>query len=206
MNEDIKKLINDACNQIKPIKIKQIIFNDDGLEEVKEVEYATVNERLKAYRQVFPTGQISTKLENLENDKEYITIKAHVMDDNFKVLATGYAREKLTEDGLEKCETSAIGRALAFAGFNRSDSISSYDENINKEVINNPKKKSNKKTNKNKDELTISQKKWMDKIKSNSSIWLNQYLDSINKKQNNLSSEEVSKLIKDYKRTTGVTK
>lgn len=108
MNEDIKKLINDACNQIKPIKIKQIIFNDDGLEEVKEVEYATVNERLKAYRKVFPTGQISTKLENLENDKEYITIKAHVMDDNFKVLATGYAREKLTEDGLEKCETSAI--------------------------------------------------------------------------------------------------
>lgn len=206
MNEDIKKLINDACNQIKPIKIKQIIFNDDGLEEVKEVEYATVNERLKAYRKVFPKGMIITRLENMENDKDHVVFYASVMDENARVLASGHAREKISEDAIEKCETSAIGRALAFAGFNRSDSISSYDENINKEVINNPKKKSNKKTNKNKDELTISQKNWMDKIKSNSSIWLNQYLDSINKKQNNLSSEEISKLIKDYKRTTGVTK
>jgi hypothetical protein len=86
-------------------------------------DYETVEVRLEKFIKDYPDFRISTELESFANNK-YI-VKAFL----FKSLAdhvafsTGYAEETVSERGvnstsaLENCETSAIGRALANAGY-----------------------------------------------------------------------------------------
>ena len=107
---------------------------------IKGKEYAPVNERVKAFRMVFPGGLIKTEL--VKYDKELIVIKAQIFSDlvdetsgpNGYLLATGYAEEVRGSSNinrtsaLENCETSAVGRALGFAGFGIDTSVASYEE------------------------------------------------------------------------------
>jgi hypothetical protein len=92
-------------------------------------DYEPVEKRLgyktdaKSFWEDNPNGRIATELEVVEANR-YI-VKAYLFKDASDVIAwaTGYAEETVTSRGvnqtsaLENCETSAIGRALANAGY-----------------------------------------------------------------------------------------
>ena len=107
--------------------------------DIKGKDYAEVNQRVKAFRMVYPNGGILTEIVSLENG--IVTIKATVHNDEGAPLATGYAQEKESSSYINKtsyienCETSAVGRALGFCGFGIDTSIASAEEVAN--AINN---------------------------------------------------------------------
>ena len=126
MKEDIKvsyEQIKKANEEIETIKL--------GVKG-----YAQVNERIKAYRKVYPTGSIITQIEEIRDD--YVRIRAEVRDETGNIISTGVASEMLTGDNkkdyinktsmVENCETSAVGRALGFAGFGVDTSIASAED------------------------------------------------------------------------------
>ena len=102
---------------------------------IKGKDYAEVNQRIKAYRMIYPSGTLRTVLEKNENG--ICIFRAYVYDDTGRILATGTAQEK--EDSsfinetsyIENCETSALGRALGIAGFGIDTSIASAEEVAN---------------------------------------------------------------------------
>jgi hypothetical protein len=126
MKEDIKvsyEQIQKANKEIETIKL-----GTKG--------YAQVNERIKAYRKVYPTGSLTSEIQEIRDD--YVRIKATATDEQDRVIATGTASEKLTGDGkkdyinissmIENCETSAFGRCLGFAGFGVDTAIASAED------------------------------------------------------------------------------
>ena len=103
--------------------------------QVGNGKYAKVSERVKAYRKVYPTGAITTEIEEITENS--VRIKAIVTDEIDNVIATGRATEekkakgKMTinlTDMIENCETSAVGRALGFAGFGIDQEIASGED------------------------------------------------------------------------------
>lgn len=86
-------------------------------------DYETVEVRLEKFIKDYADFRISTEMELCEKDR-YI-VKAYLFKTAGDSVAwtTGYAEEKITDRGvnstsaLENCETSAIGRALANAGY-----------------------------------------------------------------------------------------
>ena len=102
---------------------------------VKGKDYAEVNQRIKAFRQVFPNGGIVTEIIQLENG--IVTMKATAYDENGHILGTGTAQEKEESSYINKtsyienCETSAVGRALGMCGFGIDTSIASAEEVAN---------------------------------------------------------------------------
>jgi len=120
------------------VSYEQIKKANDEIENIKlgSKGYAQVNERIKAFRKVYPAGTILTETEEVKDD--YIRIKASVFDEQNKIISTGTASEQLTGDDkkdyinisnmVENCETSAVGRALGFAGFGVDTSIASAED------------------------------------------------------------------------------
>lgn len=106
--------------------------------DIKGKEYAEVNQRIKAFRMLYPNGFIRTIL--LSNENGVCVMKAEVGINDY-VMASGTAYEK--EDSsfinktsyIENCETSAIGRALGMLGIGIDTSVASYEEVAN--AINN---------------------------------------------------------------------
>ena len=98
--------------------------------------YAQVNERIKAYRKVYPTGSLTSEIEEIRED--YVRIKATATDEQDRIIATGTASERITGDSkkdyinlnsmIENCETSAYGRCLGFAGFGVENAIASAED------------------------------------------------------------------------------
>jgi hypothetical protein len=86
-------------------------------------DYEPVEVRLEKFIKDYPAFRISTELEVVEATR-YI-VKAYLFKnaEDSVAWATGYAEETVTSRGvnqtsaLENCETSAIGRALANAGY-----------------------------------------------------------------------------------------
>jgi hypothetical protein len=86
-------------------------------------DYEPVEVRLEKFIKDYPSFRIATELEVVEATR-YI-VKAYLFKDasDGVAWATGYAEETVTSRGvnqtsaLENCETSAIGRALANAGY-----------------------------------------------------------------------------------------
>lgn len=99
-------------------------------------EYAEVNQRIKAFRMVFPDGFIKTEL--LSNDGGVAVFRAKVgyygTDDKEVILGTGTAYEKEGStfinktSYIENCETSAVGRALGMLGIGVDTSVASAEE------------------------------------------------------------------------------
>lgn len=100
--------------------------------------YVMVNERVKAFRMLFPEGFIRTDLLSLENGVAVMQAKAGYYENGQeRILGTGLAYEKETSSYINKtsyienCETSAVGRALGFIGFGVDGGISSAEELAN---------------------------------------------------------------------------
>lgn len=188
-NSSIQDKIKKACEEMQTITIKQFEYDESGHMVSKEVPYVTVNERLKAYRKVFPLTPIETEIIETPNSN-YITIRAKVYSSENKLLGTGIASEKMQLNATETCETSAVGRALSFAGFNKSDHICSFEEISRNENV--ELKKAIKDS-----ELSKNDKNTLAKI---SSTWLASYLDSINKDNlEKLSDKEKKALLNAYR-------
>jgi coenzyme F420-reducing hydrogenase delta subunit len=103
--------------------------------DVKGKNYVQVNERVKALRMICPGASIVTDIVSLEGG--VVTMRATVSDENGNVLGTGFAQEKETSSYINKtsyienCETSAVGRALGFAGIGIDGSMASAEEVAN---------------------------------------------------------------------------
>lgn len=95
-------------------------------------EYAEVNQRIKAFRMVYPEGMIYTEL--ISDEDGVCIFKAEVHSADGKLLGMGHAYEKEGSSNINKtsyienCETSAVGRALGMAGFGIDTSVASYEE------------------------------------------------------------------------------
>ena len=106
--------------------------------DIKGKEYAEVNQRIKAFRMVYPQGTIETALVKCENGMCIMRAEVMIREENgMRVLGTGTAYEKENSSFINKtsyienCETSAVGRALGMAGFGIDTSVASYEEVAN---------------------------------------------------------------------------
>ena len=95
--------------------------------------YAPTNERIIAYRKVYPTGRIETTVEEIRED--YVRTRTVVTDEDDNIIASASASETNTGKNmvnktsmLENCETSSVGRALGFAGFGADTAIASAED------------------------------------------------------------------------------
>ena len=103
---------------------------------IQNKEYAEVNQRIKAFRQVYPTGTIATEMLSNENGVCIFQATCGYYTDNdiYVILGTGTAYEKENSSFINKtsyienCETSAVGRALGMCGFGIDVSVASYEE------------------------------------------------------------------------------
>ena len=99
--------------------------------DIKGKAYVEVNERIKAFRMLFPEGTIETEILYLQDG--VVTMRATVRVDG-KVLGTGHAQEKESSSFINKtsyienCETSAVGRALGMLGIGIDTSVASAEE------------------------------------------------------------------------------
>lgn len=99
---------------------------------IKGKEYVPVTERVKAFRELLPEGEITTEILHLDDEK--VVMKTTIRDEVGKILATGIAMEKEGSTFINKtshfevCETSAVGRALGFIGIGIDASMASAEE------------------------------------------------------------------------------
>lgn len=99
---------------------------------IKGKDYVMVNERIKAFKELYPGYAIVTEIEHLGDGM--CVIKALVMDAEGNPKASGHAYEKEGSSPINKtsyienCETSAVGRALGFMGIGIDTSICSAEE------------------------------------------------------------------------------
>ena len=128
--EDIKK----ANESIKTLAIEH--KDKDG--HIISKDYAEVNQRIMAFRMVYPEGFILTEL--VSNADGVCVFRARVGYEDEKgqhTLGTGtaYEREGSTyinkTSYIENCETSSVGRALGMAGFGTDTSVASAEEVVN---------------------------------------------------------------------------
>lgn len=79
--------------------------------------YVTVLNRIVWFREEHPNYTISTEILNMGTDN--VLMKAHILDETGRLLSEGikYENKSGFEDFIEKAESSAIGRALAFLGY-----------------------------------------------------------------------------------------
>lgn len=97
-------------------------------------DYETVETRLEKWHDKFPDSRVETELIEASNTRFVVFAKLFKTEADPKPCATGLAFETITEKGvnstsaLENCETSAIGRALANAGFAAKGKRASREE------------------------------------------------------------------------------
>lgn len=124
------------------IKYEDLVKANESIKttDIKGKNYAEVNQRIKAFRMLFPDGFIKTQVLSIENGVCVMKAQVGYYDedhtDNLReiILGEGTAYEK--EDSsfinktsyIENCETSAVGRALGMAGIGIDVSVASAEE------------------------------------------------------------------------------
>lgn len=137
--------------------------------DVKGKEYAEVNQRIKAFRMVYPQGSIITNIIKLENG--VCIMNATIRNEQQMIIGTGTAYEKENSSFINKtsyienCETSAVGRALGMCGFGIDTSVASAEEVQN--AIKQQEEENKEASVRNTKEHTELEKKLEDLIKEN---------------------------------------
>lgn len=99
-------------------------------------DYETVEERLVKYWKEHPDGQIHTKLVDSSSTRFIVEASIYRTEADLRPWTTGLAEETVQGRGvnatsaLENCETSAIGRALANAGYATKGKRASREEMV----------------------------------------------------------------------------
>jgi len=102
-----------------------------GIVNIRGKEYMTVALRVQQFREKHPDWSIVTAI--VHRDADEVVMLASIVNEQGRIIATGHAEEKRkasqinSTSALENCETSAIGRALAGAGFGGSEFASANE-------------------------------------------------------------------------------
>ena len=102
----------------------------EGIVDIHGKQYLTVAYRINQFRNDHPDWTIKTKCQSAG---EMVRFKAIISNEKGAVMATGHAEEVRGSTNINKtssaenCETSAVGRALAFLGYAGTE-IASADE------------------------------------------------------------------------------
>jgi hypothetical protein len=97
-------------------------------------DYETVESRLEKWWKDYPDGRVGTKIEQATDTRYIVSAELFKTEADAKPCATGLASESVSDRGvnstsaLENCETSAIGRALANAGYAAKGKRASREE------------------------------------------------------------------------------
>ena len=99
-------------------------------------DYETVETRLEKWHGQFPDSRIETELVEASNTRFIVICRLFKTEADQKPCSSGIASETISDRGvnatsaLENCETSAIGRALANAGFAAKGKRASREEMV----------------------------------------------------------------------------
>tara|TARA_R100001443_G_scaffold117400_3_gene142074 strand:- start:8155 stop:8682 length:528 start_codon:yes stop_codon:yes gene_type:complete len=110
---------------------------------IKGKEYVEVNTRLKFFREVYPEFTLDTEI--IEITEDTITMKAIILNEEGRLIASGTAKERSGSSFINKtsyvenCETSAWGRALGNFGIGLDTAVASADE-VSNAILNEKKK------------------------------------------------------------------
>ena len=134
MNEKVTfEQIRKANETIVP---RMLEHRDKRTGEIVQTPYPEVNQRIKAFRQVYPDGFIVTEIEKLEGGAVIFRAQVGYYESSGLryVLGEGTAREGQQDSYINKtsyienAETSAVGRALGMAGFGIDYGVASAEE------------------------------------------------------------------------------
>lgn len=107
---------------------------------IKGKQYTEVNQRIKAFRMLYPDGFIKTDFIELDTTNGVVVTKTTVGyyddDGNVHILGTGVAHEWRNKPGamvnktsfIENAETSSCGRALGMLGIGIDTAVASAEE------------------------------------------------------------------------------
>lgn len=103
---------------------------EDKAIDIKGKKYVLVSDRILAFNEMYPKGQIQTEI--IGDVGKMVIVKATVKPDESRVF-TGHSQAVWGEGmmgrvALEVAETSSVGRALAMMGLGVIDSVASVDE------------------------------------------------------------------------------
>lgn len=127
----------DIENANKQIRAMTIERTNKKTGKVTKKEYAEVNQRVKAFRMLYPNGCITTEILNDIDEVVHdgiVVVRTSAYDENGKLLGTGLAMEKQSSSTLnelnfvENAETSSCGRALGFLALGIDTAIASAEE------------------------------------------------------------------------------
>lgn len=128
------KEIETANKQIRSIELER---KDKRTGKVSKKEYVEVNQRIKAFRILYPNGCITTEILNDIDEVIHdgiVVVRASAYDEEGKLLGTGTAMEESSSSFInehnfvENAETSAIGRCCGVLALGIDTAIASYEE------------------------------------------------------------------------------
>lgn len=88
--------------------------------------YLQVAHRILWFREEKPEWVISSRI--VEKDNQSVIMEANILDESGRIRASAHKMGKVGPKDLEKVETGAIGRALAFLGYGTQFAEDLYDE------------------------------------------------------------------------------
>jgi len=106
-------------------------MSNTGVVNIRGKEYQTVALRVQKFREAHPEWELSTEI--IEANEKFVIMQARIYNTDGKCIATGHAEEFRaasqinSTSALENAETSAIGRALAAAGWGGTEFASANE-------------------------------------------------------------------------------
>jgi hypothetical protein len=106
-------------------------MSNSGIVNIRGKEYQTVALRVQKFREAHPEWELSTEI--IEANEKFVIMQARIYNYEGKCIATGHAEEFRaasqinSTSALENAETSAIGRALAAAGWGGTEFASANE-------------------------------------------------------------------------------